>query len=176
MIFTATKLAGAYIIEPERFSDERGFFTRTFDQDAFVARGLNPLIVQCNISYSRVRGTLRGMHFQAAPHAETKLVRCTAGAVYDVIVDLRPDSPTFCQWISVELSADNRRLLYVPEGFAHGLQTLTDDTEVFYQMGAPYVAEAARGVRYNDPAFSIDWPLPVTVIADRDRDYENFST
>lgn len=174
MIFTETKLVGAYVIEPARHSDERGFFARAFDQEAFAARGLNPVIVQCNISYNRLRGTLRGMHYQAAPHAETKLVRCTAGVVYDVIVDLRPDSPTFCQWISVELSADNRRLLYVPEGFAHGLQTLADDTEVFYQMGAPYVAEAARGVRYNDPAFGIAWPLPVTVIADRDRDYEDF--
>lgn len=174
MIFTETKLAGAYIIEPERFTDERGFFARAFDQEAFAARGLNTAIVQCNISYNRLRGTLRGMHFQAAPHAETKLIRCTAGAIYDVIVDLRPNSTTFCQWISVELSADNRRLLYVPEGFAHGLQTLADDTEVFYQMGAPYVAEAARGVRYNDPAFGIEWPLPVTAIADRDRDYEDF--
>ncbi len=174
MIFTETKLPGAYIIEPERFSDERGFFARAFDQEAFAARGLNPIIAQCNISYNRLRGTLRGMHFQVPPYAETKLVRCTAGAVYDVIVDLRPESPSFRQWISVELSAENRRLLYVPEGFAHGLQTLADDTEVFYQMGAPYVAEAARGVRYNDPAFGIDWPLPVTVIADRDRDYEDF--
>lgn len=175
MIFTETKLRGAYIIELERRSDERGFFARAFDQEAFAARGLNPAIVQCNISYSRLRGTLRGMHFQAAPHAETKLIRCTAGAVYDVIIDLRPDSPTFCQWIGVELSAENRRLLYVPEGFAHGLQTLADDTEVFYQMGAPYVAEAARGVRYNDPTFGIIWPLPVTVISDRDQGFEDFT-
>ncbi len=174
MIFTETKLAGAYINEPERFSDARGFFARAFDQEAFAARGLNATIVQCNISHNRLRGTLRGMHFQAAPHAETKLIRCTAGAVYDVIIDLRPDSPTFCQWVSVELSADNRRLLYVPEGCAHGLQTLADDTEVYYQMGAPYVAAAARGVRYDDPAFGIAWPLPVTVIADRDRDYADF--
>lgn len=174
MIFTETKLAGAYIIEPERFTDERGFFARAFDQEAFAARGLNAAIVQCNISYNRLRGTLRGMHFQAAPHAETKLIRCTAGAIYDVLVDLRPNSATFCQWVGVELSADNRRLLYVPEGLAHGLQTLTDDTEVFYQMGAPYVAEAARGVRYSDPAFGIGWPLPVTAIAARDRDYEDF--
>jgi dTDP-4-dehydrorhamnose 3,5-epimerase len=174
MIFTETTLAGAYVIEPERFTDERGFFARAFDQDAFAAHGLNPDIVQCNISYNRLRGTLRGMHFQAAPHAESKLIRCTAGAVYDVIVDLRPGSLTFRQWFGVELSADNRRLLYVPEGLAHGLQTLADDTEVFYQMGAPYVAEAACGVRYNDPAFGIDWPLPVTVISARDRDYEDF--
>jgi dTDP-4-dehydrorhamnose 3,5-epimerase len=174
MIFTETTLVGAYVIEPERFTDERGFFARAFDQDAFAAHGLNPDIVQCNISYNRLRGTLRGMHFQAAPHAESKLIRCTAGAVYDVIVDLRPGSLTFRQWFGVELSADNRRLLYVPEGLAHGLQTLAGDTEVFYQMGAPYVAEAACGVRYNDPAFGIDWPLPVTVISARDRDYEDF--
>ncbi|MGQ9890045.1 MAG: dTDP-4-dehydrorhamnose 3,5-epimerase family protein, partial [Aggregatilineales bacterium] len=124
MIFTETKLPGAYVIEPERLSDERGFFARAFDQEAFAARGLNPVIVQCNISFNRLSGTLRGMHFQVAPHAETKLIRCTAGAVWDVIIiDLRPDSPTFRQWISVELSADNHRLLYVPEGFAHGYQT-----------------------------------------------------
>lgn len=172
MIFTETNLNGAYTIEPERITDARGFFARAFDRNIFTSYDLNADVVQCNISYNHLRGTLRGMHFQVPPYAETKLVRCTAGAIYDVIIDLRPESPSFRQWISVELSADNHRLLYVPEGFAHGYQTLVDHTEVYYQTSAPYVAEAGRGLRYDDPAIGITWPLPVTVISERDQTWE----
>lgn len=158
MIFTETKLKGAHIIEPQPIEDERGFFARTFCQDEFKAHGLNPCVAQCNISYNKKKGTLRGLHYQAPPHAEAKLVRCARGAIYDVIVDLRPESPTFKQWLSVELTAANRRMLYVPERFAHGFQTLEDDTEVFYQMSELYHPECARGVRWDDPAFRVIWP------------------
>ncbi|HEX8243788.1 MAG TPA: dTDP-4-dehydrorhamnose 3,5-epimerase, partial [Longimicrobium sp.] len=158
MIFTATELAGAWIVDPERLEDERGFFARTFDAGEFARRGLRSAFPQCSVSFNARAGTLRGMHFQAEPHAEAKLVRCTAGAVYDVIVDLRPESPTRLRWIGVELSAANRRALYVPEGCAHGFQTLADASEVFYQISVPYAAESARGVRWNDPAFGITWP------------------
>ena len=147
MIFTETRLAGAYLIEPERIEDERGFFARTWCRDEFERHGLNPRLVQCNVSYNARRGTLRGMHYQAKPHEEAKLVRCTRGAIYDVIVDLRPDSPTYRQWVAAELTAENRRMLYIPEGFAHGFQTLADETEVFYQMSELFHPESARGVR-----------------------------
>ena len=169
MIFVETKLAGAYIIEPERQADERGFFARTFCSDAFAERGLATDFPQCNISFNAERGTLRGMHYQEPPHAEAKLVRCTMGAIHDVIVDLRPDSPTFKQWVAVELSAKSRWMLYIPEGFAHGFLTLTDSSEVFYQISERYRAASARGVRYDDPAFGIDWPGPVRVISEKDR-------
>lgn len=174
MIFRETKLAGAYLVEPERHEDERGFFTRTWSAAEFAARGLDARLVECNVSFNRRRGTLRGMHYQRAPHAQPKLVRCTMGGVYDVILDLRPESPTFKQWFSAELSAADRRALYVPAGFAHGFQTLADDTEVFYQMSTAYAPEAAAGVRWNDPAFGIEWREGVTVIDKRDREYPDF--
>jgi dTDP-4-dehydrorhamnose 3,5-epimerase len=168
------KLAGAFVIRVERRVDERGFFARSWCQREFDEHGLNPRIVQCNVSFSEKRGTLRGMHFQAKPKEEAKLVRCTAGTVYDVVIDLRPDSRTFCEWVAVELSACNHLMLYVPEGFAHGFQTLEDGTEVFYQMSEYYHPELARGVRWNDPAFGIRWPIADPVLSDRDRGYPDF--
>jgi len=174
MIFTETKLRGAFIIEPERLEDERGFFARTFDQKEFEAHGLNPRVMQCNISFNKKKGTLRGMHYQMAPYQEAKLLCCTKGAIYDVIIDLRKDSATFKQWIAVELTAENRRMLYIPEGFAHGFQTLKDEAEVFYQMSEFYHPESAKGVRWNDPAFGIVWPDDIWVISDRDRRYPDF--
>jgi len=173
MIFTETKLKAAYIIEPEALEDERGFFARTFCQEEFKAHGLNPCIAQCNISFNKKKGILRGMHYQAVPHEEAKLVRCTMGAIYDVIIDLRPDSSTYTQWVSIELTAENRRMLHIPEGFAHGFQTLTDNTEVFYQMSEFYHPECARGVRWDDAAFSIKWPIASPIVSDRDREYPN---
>lgn len=174
MIFTETTLKGAFMIEPERRHDERGFFARTWCQREFAAEGLPPEWVQCNISFNRQRGTLRGMHYQAAPYAEAKLVRCTMGAIYDVIIDLRSESPTFRQWLAVELTADNRRMLFIPQGFAHGFQTLTDDTEVFYQMSQFYVPEYARGVRWDDPAFKVSWPAEKRIISERDQAFPDF--
>ncbi len=171
MIFKETKLQGAYLIEPALFEDERGFFARTWSQEEFAARGLNPSIVQCNSSLNKRTGTLRGMHYQVSPHEEAKLVRCAAGAIYDVIIDLRPESPTWRQWFAVELTSRNRLMVYVPEAFAHGFQTLEDDSEVLYQVSAYYDQESARGVRWDDPAFGIDWPLPITVISQRDREH-----
>ncbi len=171
MIFTETKLHGAFVIEPELIEDERGFFARTWSQTEFVQHGLNPRVVQTNLSFNQRRGTLRGMHFQAKPHEEAKVVRCTAGSIADVIVDLRPESPTFRQWIKVELSANNRLMLYVPESFAHGFQTLEDDTEVAYQISEYYHPESARGVRWDDPVFGVDWPLEISVISERDRSH-----
>lgn len=169
MISTETALKGAFIIEPDRIDDERGFFARIWSEEDFAARGLNPKVVQCNSSFNKRRGTLRGMHYQIPPHEEAKLVRCTAGAIYDVIIDLRRDSPTWAKWIGVELTSSNRLMLYVPEGFAHGFQTLEDDTDVSYQMSEYYHPELARGVRWDDPAFDIKWPLPISVISERDR-------
>jgi dTDP-4-dehydrorhamnose 3,5-epimerase len=174
MIFTATKLAGAYVIEPELIADDRGFFARSWCTKEFVAQGLNPQLVQCNISFNRRRGTLRGMHYQASPYGECKLVRCTAGSIYDVIIDLRPDSATYTQWVAVELSSANRQALYIPEGLAHGFQTLTDETEVLYQMSEFYHPESARGVRWDDPKFQVPWPIVEITISDRDRQYPDF--
>jgi dTDP-4-dehydrorhamnose 3,5-epimerase len=174
MIFRPTALAGVFVVEPEQIHDERGFFARTFSVGEFETAGLNPAIAQCSISYNPRRGTLRGMHFQRAPHAETKLVRCTRGAIWDVAVDLRPDSPTFRKWAGAELTADNRLALAIPEGCAHGFITLSDDSEVFYQISAGYVAEAAAGVRWDDPAFGITWPTSVAVISQRDANYPDF--
>ena len=176
MRFTETTLPGAFVVDVERHEDERGFFARSWCTQEFRDRGLNPCVVQCNISWNRIKGTLRGMHYQATPHAEVKLVRCTRGSVYDVIVDLRERSPTYLGHVGVELSADSHRALYIPDGFAHGFMTLEDDTEVFYQMSALYEPSAAKGVRWNDPAFGIDWPLPVSMISSRDRDYADFRT
>jgi dTDP-4-dehydrorhamnose 3,5-epimerase len=174
MTFRATDIEGVWIVEPERHEDERGFFARTWDSHEFEAHGLRGLVVQTSISYNRLRGTLRGLHYQAAPHEEAKLVRCTAGAIYDVAVDLRPASATLRQWVGAELSAANRQALYVPEGCAHGFLTLEDDSEVAYQISAPYVAGAARGVRFDDPAFEIVWPGEIAVINERDRSYDDF--
>ena len=172
--FVACDLAGAFVIEPERHADERGFFARTFSVDAFRAHGLDDRIDQCSLSWNTRRATLRGLHYQAEPHGETKLVRCTQGAIYDVIVDLRPDSPTYTRWFAVELSAANRKLHYIPRGLAHGFLTLTDDCEIAYQISSPYYAASARGVRWNDPAFSISWPEAPRVIAARDQSYPDF--
>ncbi len=174
MLFSETKLKGAYLIDLERREDERGFFARSWCADEFGKLGLNTRLAQCNVSFNLKKGTLRGMHFQAEPYPEAKVVRCTVGAIYDVIVDLRPDSPTFKQWVSAELSAENRRALYVPEGFAHGFQTLEDNAEVFYQMSEFFHPECARGVRWDDPAFGIEWPLNVPIISMRDRNYPEF--
>ncbi len=174
MIFNETKLAGVYIIEPERLSDERGFFARTWCQREFDAYGLNSRLAQCSLSFNLKRGTLRGLHYQIEPHAETKLVRCTLGSLYDVVVDLRPASPTYRQWLPVELSADNHRMLYVPPGLAHGFQTLVDQTEVFYQICEFYHPESARGVRWNDPTFNIHWPLPDPILSEKDRTYPDY--
>ncbi len=171
MRFTETKVAGAFLIEPELLTDERGFFARAWDREEFEANGLNPRLAQCSISFSHRRGTLRGLHYQVAPHEEAKLIRCTQGAIWDVALDLRPGSPTYGAWFGAELSAANRAMLYIPEGCAHGQLTLTDDAEVFYQISAPYAPAAARGVRFDDPAFGIEWPVEVEVINDRDRTY-----
>lgn len=177
MRFMQTPLAGAWVIEPDRLCDERGWFARTFDAEEFQARGLNPAVVQCNASFNASSGTLRGMHYQAEPHGESKLVRCVRGAIFDVAVDLRGDSDTHCAWHGVELSAENGLAFYIPPGLAHGLQTLADDCEVLYQMGNPYVPEAARGVRWDDPAFAIAWPAVdrERTISAKDRAYPGFN-
>jgi dTDP-4-dehydrorhamnose 3,5-epimerase len=171
--FIETPLPGAWVIEPQEIEDERGWFARTFDAGEFSERGLNPDVVQCNASFNHCAGTLRGMHYQAEPHGESKLVRCVKGTILDVAVDLRPDSPTYSDWHGIELSADNRLAFYIPAGLAHGFQTLTDNSEVLYQMGNPYVPEAARGVRWDDPAFGIQWPEPdgERTISEKDASY-----
>jgi len=175
MIFTPTDLAGAFVIDIEAHQDERGFFARSWCENEFTDHGLNPCIKQCNISFNHLKGTLRGMHYQADPHGEVKLVRCTKGAIVDVIIDVRPDSPTYKQHFSIELNADNHRMLYIPEGFAHGFQTLEDNTEVFYQMGSEYVPDSACGIRWNDPIFGIEWPaVAKRTISQRDQEYSDF--
>lgn len=174
MTFHQTKLPGVFEIRPEPKSDERGFFARSWCQKEFESQGLNPKLVQCNISFNVRKGTLRGVHYQTAPYAETKIVRCTRGTIYDVVVDLRPQSPTFKHWIALVLSDTNRNMVYIPEGCAHGFLTLEDETEVFYQMSEVYNAQSARGVRWDDPAFQIVWPARVEVISERDRTYPNF--
>ncbi len=168
--FEPLKLAGAFLISPEPIEDERGFFARSFCQDEFAAHGLETRITQCNISFNTHRHTLRGMHYQASPHGEVKVVRCTQGAIFDVIVDLRQDSPTRLEWFGVELSAGNRKMLYIPTGFAHGFQTLTPDAEVFYQMSTLYVPESARGIPWDDVDIGIDWPqADQRIVSDRDQ-------
>jgi len=174
MIFTETKLRGAFLIDIERHEDERGFFARSWCRREFEAHGLDPEIAQCNVSFNVRKGTLRGMHYQTEPFEEAKLVRCTRGALCDVIVDLRPDSATFKQHVSDVLTAENRRMLFVPGGFAHGFLTLEDATEVLYQMSAFHAPERARGFRWNDPAFGIPWPAEVEVISERVRRYPDF--
>jgi dTDP-4-dehydrorhamnose 3,5-epimerase len=171
MIFTETKLQGVYQINLELREDDRGFFARSFCQNEFAARDLQTVIAQSNVSFNRKKGTLRGMHFQTAPKAEAKLVRCSRGAIYDVIIDLRPESATYCFWDAIDLTADKNRMLYIPEGFAHGFQTLVDDTEVFYQMFEFYSPEHASGVRWDDPAFGITWPIADPIISEKDRSY-----
>jgi dTDP-4-dehydrorhamnose 3,5-epimerase len=174
MIFHETRIPGVFEINLEPKLDERGFFARSWCQAEFESRGLNPKFVQSNVSFNRRKGTLRGLHYQAAPYAETKLVRCTKGAIYDVAVDLRPQSRTFRNWVSALLTAESRNAIYVPEGCAHGFLTLEDESEVFYQMSEIYNAESARGVRWDDPAFQIRWPEKVEVMSERDRTYLNF--
>lgn len=174
MIFTELKLPGAFAIDLERKEDDRGFFARTFCREEFEAHGLDPNVVQCNVSFNKRKGTLRGMHYQTAPYEESKLVRCTAGKVFDVIIDLRHSSPSFKKYATIELTAENRKMLYIPEGFAHGFQTLEDNTEVFYQMSREYARDHACGVRWDDPAFGIAWPLDERIIIERDRHYPDF--
>jgi len=173
--FRETVLKGAFTIDLDRVEDERGFFARSWCVKEFEANGLDTRLVQCNVSFNKVRGTLRGMHYQVAPAAEVKVVRCTRGAVHDVIADLRPDSPTYKQAFSVLLSAENRRMLYIPKGFAHGFLTLTDDAEVFYQMSEYYAPECARGFRWDDATFAISWPDLVRIISSKDRNYPDFA-
>ncbi len=175
MIFKETHLLGAFIIEPEILTDERGAFARIFCQKEFESHGLNPNILQSSISLNNKKFTLRGMHFQKSPHAEAKLVRCSRGLIYDVIVDLRPDSPTYMEWTSIELSLENKRMVYVPEGFAHGFQTLEDDTEVIYQMSQFYSPDHSGGIRWDDPSFSIEWPGEPTVISPKDQNFPDFT-
>ena len=174
MIFSETSLRGAFVIEPELLEDARGFFARTWCAREFQPRGLETRVAQCSTSFNKKKGTLRGMHYQAAPFAETKLIRCIAGAMFDAIIDLRPDSPTFMRHFSIELTAENRKMLYVPAGLAHGFQTLQNDTEVFYQISEFYSPQHARGVRWDDPAFGIRWPSDERTIVDRDRAYPDF--
>ena len=174
MVFSETRLKGAYIIEIEKREDNRGFFARTWCQREFVLHKLNPHVVQSNMSFNIKKGTLRGLHYQAASHAETKLIRCVKGSIYDVIVDLRSDSPTYAQYFSAELSAENYRMLYVPVYFAHGFMTLEDNTEVVYQVSEYYAPESERGIRWNDPAFQIKWPSNVKVISDKDASWPDY--
>jgi dTDP-4-dehydrorhamnose 3,5-epimerase len=178
MRFHETPLPGVWVVELDLHADERGWFARTFDIEEFTARGLDPTVVQCNASYNAHRDTLRGMHYQADPHGESKLVRCVRGAIFDVAVDLRDESPSFRGWHGVELTAENRLAYYIPAGLAHGFQTLVDGCEVLYQMGHRYVPEAARGVRYDDPAFAIEWPSPARqrIVSERDAAYPDFDS
>jgi dTDP-4-dehydrorhamnose 3,5-epimerase len=175
MKFTETPFEGLWLIDIEPFEDARGFFAVTWTPDAFTSRGLDPTLVQCNLAFNHRRGTIRGMHFQRAPFEEVKIVRCTRGAIFDVVIDLRPDSPTHGEWFAAELSEDNRRMLYVPPGFAHGYQTLTDNVEVYYHVSAAYSPSHASGVRWNDPRFRIQWPLEVTEVSARDAEWPDFS-
>jgi dTDP-4-dehydrorhamnose 3,5-epimerase len=174
MIFTETKIKGVYIIEPELLTDERGFFARSFCKEEFQKYGLETDIVQCNISYNKKKGTLRGMHYQVPPFEEAKIVSCTKGSIYDVVVDLRRDSPTYRYWHAEELSADTYRMLYIPKSCAHGFQTLEDNCIVYYQMGEYYHPECARGIRWNDPSIRIVWPVPAMIISEKDKNYGDF--
>jgi dTDP-4-dehydrorhamnose 3,5-epimerase len=175
MKFTETELKGAFIVEVEKLSDDRGFFARSWCLKEFEAHGLTSRVVQSNVSYNIKKGTLRGMHYQIAPYQESKLIRCTRGAIYDVIIDLRPESPTYKQWTGLELTADNRTMLFVPEDFAHGFMTLADDTEITYQVSQFYTPRSEKGIRFNDPLFRIQWPLDVSVISDKDRQWPDFT-
>ena len=174
MIFTKLELQGAYIIEPEKLEDERGFFARAWDSTIFNSHGLNPKLVQCNISFSKEKGTLRGMHYQTLPYEEAKLIRCTKGKIYDVIVDLRPTSTSYTKWLGVELSVDDYKMIYVPEGFAHGFQTLVNNTEVFYQISQVYNSLHEQGIRWDDPIFNIKWPIATKIISSKDLNWKLF--
>jgi dTDP-4-dehydrorhamnose 3,5-epimerase len=176
MRFAETTLRGAAVIEMEQRADERGSFARAWCATEMAAAGLNANIAQVNFSHNERAGTLRGLHMQRDPHAETKIIRCIRGAMYDVVVDLRPESASFCRWFGIELSAANRLALYVPEGFAHGYQTLADDSEVLYQVSVPYAPAAEEGYRYDDPAFSVTWPLAVSAMSEKDRDWPEFAS
>jgi len=176
MTFHETSVPGVFEIDVEPIVDERGLFARAWCQKEFEQHGLNPRLVQCDVSFNKRKGTLRGMHYQAAPYSEAKVVRCIHGSIYDVVLDLRPESLTFKQWTSVVLSAAKRNMVYIPEGCAHGFLSLEDQTEIFYQMSEFYNADSARGVRWDDPAFKIDWPAKVDVISERDRTYPNFES
>jgi len=174
MKFSETKLQGAWVVDIEQLTDERGFFARSWCQNEFDDHDMISRLVQANMSFNHTRGTLRGMHYQVAPHEETKFIRCTRGAIFDVIVDLRVDSDTYGQWVGVELTAESRTALFVPRGFAHGFQTLDDNTEVFYQVSEFYTPGAEQGLRHNDPTFAIEWPEPVTVISDKDANWPDY--
>jgi dTDP-4-dehydrorhamnose 3,5-epimerase len=175
MLFKETKLKGAFLIVPEKLRDERGFFARSFCKNEFKERGLDPEIVQSSISYNRQRHTLRGMHYQLPPGAETKVVRCTRGSIYDVMIDLRKGSRTYCKWASYELTAKNYLMLYIPEGIAHGFITLENDTDVLYQMSEYHAPKLARGVRWNDPAFGVRWPAEKPIMSGKDQNYEDYT-
>lgn len=175
MIFTETSIKGAYIIDVKKIEDERGFFGRAFCQHEMKAHGLNETVAQTNLSHNKTKGTLRGLHYQAAPHEESKLVRCTRGRLFDVLVDLREGSETYCQWFGTELSADSFRMLYVPEGCAHGFLTLEDNTDIMYQVSSFYAPGAEKGLLWNDPAFGIEWPMEPVVISDKDRNQPAFN-
>ena len=175
MNFIETSLKGAFLIDPEKIEDSRGFFARTWCQRDFERHGISFQPVQCNMSHNKSKGILRGMHYQSAPHQEAKLVWCIKGAIHDVIIDLRPLSPTFMQYLSVVLSEENRRILFIPEGFANGFQTLQNESDVFYQMSEFYTPEFAKGVRWNDPAFGIQWPTDERLISDRDQGFPDFN-
>jgi dTDP-4-dehydrorhamnose 3,5-epimerase len=174
MVFIETRLKDAYIIGLEPIEDERGFFARSWCKNEFEKHDLNSQLVQCNVSFNKNKGTLRGMHYQAKPNEEAKLIRCTRGSIYDVIIDLRPDSQTYREWESFELSEGNYQMIFIPQGFAHGFQTLEDNTEIFYQMTEFYHQESARGIRWDDPAFNIIWPLSNIIISERDKKYPFF--
>jgi dTDP-4-dehydrorhamnose 3,5-epimerase len=174
LIFTETTLQGVFIIDIEKIVDDRGFFARAWDKDVFKENGLNNNLVQCNISFNKKKGTLRGMHYQDAPYQEAKLIRCTKGSVYEVMIDLRENSKTYLQWKSVELDSEKHKMLYVPEGFALGFQTLKDNTELFYQMSQFYMSEFSRGIRWDDKSFRISWPLEISVISEKDKSYDSF--
>lgn len=174
MIFTKCKAAGAFLIEIEKLMDKRGYFARSFCVKEFGAHGLNPKVAQCNVSFAHKKGTLRGMHFQIPPNEEDKVVRCSVGAIFDVLLDLRKESSTYLLWEAFELTADNGKMLYIPKGFAHGFQTLTDNAEIFYQMSEFFAPECARGLPWNDPAFRIQWPLPNPIISEKDRSFKPF--
>jgi dTDP-4-dehydrorhamnose 3,5-epimerase len=175
MKFIKTPLDGAYLIELEPIADERGFFARSWCREEFLSHGLNPNLAQCSISFNKKKGILRGMHYQEEPYQEAKLVRCCSGAIYDVILDLRPTSPSHRKWFSAELTATNRTMIYLPKGFAHGFQTLADNCELFYQISESYKPECTRGVRWNDPTFAIEWPSADRIMSDRDRSFPDYA-
>jgi len=172
--FSPTPLTGAFIIESKKLEDERGFFLRSWDANEFSKSGLNPNLAQCNTSYTKIKGTIRGLHYQISPHEESKLIWCIKGEIFDVIVDLRPESKTFKKWFSIQLTSDNYKMLYVPEGFANGFQSLKDEVKIFYQNSQYYASESERGIRWNDPTFNINWPLKPTLISKKDKSWKNF--